>query len=503
MNPRSLSLASVSGLLLFASFPSIDLSLFAWIALVPLFAALKGQTARNAFLLGGLCGIVYFGGTVSWLAHTMHVHGNLAFIPSAVVTLILCSYLALYPALFAAALAHIGRHRTWAFFLAAPVLWTSFELARALLFGGFPWALLGYSQYTVLPVIQIADIAGVYGVSFLIVFFNSALAAFLDDRKQLLPLASALLLTALALGYGWFRLAGPTQGPRIRISVIQGNIEQDKKWDPAYQRETFAVYQRLTREALREHPDLVIWPETATPFYFGDADPAARTMTRELSDFVKTNKVPLLFGSATRDPALPTVLHNSAFLLSADGAVAGSYHKLHLVPFGEYVPFKNVLFFAGKMVQAEEDFEPGYDYPLLFLSVAGQQVPINTAICYEIIFPDLVRRFVRKGSRIITTITNDAWFGKTAAPFQHFSMAVFRAIENRVPVARAANTGISGFIDDRGRILSVSTIFSEDYRTSSISPCRALTFYTSYGDIFSYLCVLVSGAMLAKSWAKV
>ena len=503
MNRRSLSLASISGLLLFASFPSIDLSLFAWIALVPLFVALNGQTARNAFLLGGLCGIVFFAGTVNWMAHTMNVHGNLAFIPSAVITLILCAYLALYPALFAAALAHIGRRRKRAFFLSAPALWTSFELARALLFGGFPWALLGYSQYAVLPVIQVADITGVYGVSFLIVFFNSALAAFLNDRKQLLPLASALLLTAIALGYGWLRLAGPTQGPGIRISVIQGNIEQDKKWDPAYQRKTFAVYQRLTREALREHPDLVIWPETATPFYFGGADPAARSMTRELSGFVKANKVPLLFGSATQNPSTPAVLHNSAFLISADGSVAGSYHKLHLVPFGEYVPFRNVLFFVGKMVQAEGDFEPGYDYPLMFLSVAGQQVPINTAICYEIIFPDLVRRFVRKGSSIITTITNDAWFGKTAAPFQHFSMAVFRAIENRVPVARAANTGISGFIDDKGRILSASGIFSEDYRTSSVSPGGALTFYTAYGDIFSYLCVLVSGAILAKSLTKI
>ncbi len=503
MNWRSLAFASAAGLLLAASFPSIDIPLFAWIALVPLILALNGQTVRNALLLGGVCGIVYFAGTVYWVAHAMHEYGNLAVIPSAAVTLILCAYLAFYPALFAAALAHIGRHRSNILFLAAPALWTSLELARTLSFGGFPWALLGYSQYTVLPIIQVADITGVYGVSFLIVFFNSSLATFLDDRKQLLPLGSALVLTAIVLGYGWLRLAEPDLGPGIRISVIQGNIEQDRKWNPAYQRETFAVYQRLTREALKEHPDLVIWPETATPFYFGGGDPAARTMTTELSGFVKANKIPLLFGSATRGPALPAVLHNSAFLLSPDGTVAGSYRKLHLVPFGEYVPFKKVLLFAGKMVQTEEDFEPGRDYSLMPFFVAGHKVPINTVICYEIIFPDLVRRFVQKGSRIITTITNDAWFGETAAPYQHFSMAVFRAVENRVPVARAANTGISGFIDAKGHILSASGIFSEAQSTRNISPGLAPTLYTAYGDIFSYLCVLVSLAFLAKSRATV
>jgi apolipoprotein N-acyltransferase len=178
------------------------------------------------------------------------------------------------------------------------------------------------------------------------------------------------------------------------------------------------------------------------------------------------------------------------------------YHKLHLVPFGEYVPLKHVLFFVEKMVQAIGDFEAGNDYTVMTIAPRGpgsaNEVKLSTAICYEIIFPDLIRRFVDRGAAIITTITNDAWFGRTAAPYQHFSMAVFRAVENRVPVARAANTGVSGFIDAKGRILDTSAIFTEAHLTHTLALGGAKTFYTRYGDVFSYLCLLTSIFLLAK-----
>jgi len=494
MNGRALALASCSGLLLAASFPPVNLHLLAWIALVPLLVALDGQPAGRAFLLGGLSGVVCSGATVSWLAGSVHAYGGLPLLQSALINLILCAYLALYPALFGAALAQAMQHRPSMAVLAAPLLWTSLELARTYLFTGFPWLLLGYSQFAALPVIQIADITGVYGVSFLIVFVNAAITEALGEKRPV-PLVSAALVLVLVLGYGWMRLQSPDPSGGIVVSVIQGNIDQNRKWDPAYQRETFTTYLRLTRDALKSRPGLVLWPETSLPFYFRGSEPASQRMTAELTAFVKTNRVPLLVGSPTRDRARPDVFFNSAILLNEDGAVAASYRKLHLVPFGEYAPVKKIPFIGDSLVQAGGEFEPGGDYTLMSVSGSREETAFSTVICYEIIFPDLVRRFVKNGARIITTMTNDAWFGRTAAPYQHFSMAVFRAVENRVPVARAANTGISGFIDSKGRVLSSSTLFTEGHFTRTLAPGRTRTVYTAFGDLFSYLCVLTSLAL--------
>ena len=498
MNFRVTALAAFSGILLAVAFPTLDLHLLAWIALLPLFFALRGQSVKNGFWLGGTAGIVYFAGTVHWVTNSVHFYGGIPIVPASLITLLLCAYLALYPAVFGAAAVHIRKNHPSLFFVAAPALWTTLELARTYVFSGFPWSLLGYSQYLALPVIQIADITGVYGVSFLIVLINAALAEFIMNRKSYFGLLAALVTLMLVLGYGFVELRTPEQRSGMKVSVVQGNIEQDKKWDTAYQAETLAVYLRLTREALTEQPDLVIWPETAVPFYFSGVAPTDQAMTADLIAFVKQNRVPLLFGSPTYEvkPNRQIIGRNSAFLISADGLVAATYHKIHLVPFGEYVPLKNVLFFVEKMVQAIGDFQAGDEYTVMTVPVHGNGAhagaKLGTVICYEIIFPDLVRRFVDNGANVITTVTNDAWFGRTAAPYQHFSMAVFRAVENRVPVARAANTGISGFIDAQGHILAASGIFTRTHLTHTIIPGTEKTFYTRYGDVFSYLCVLAS-----------
>jgi len=214
--------------------------------------------------------------------------------------------------------------------------------------------------------------------------------------------------------------------------------------------------------------------------------------------------MPLLFGSPTYEvkPNRHIIGRNSAFLLSGDGRLEATYHKMHLVPFGEYVPLKKVLFFVEKMVQAIGDFQGGDEYTVMTVPYGEpndrKETKLSTVVCYEIIFPDLVRRFVKDGAAVLTTITNDAWFGRTAAPYQHFSMAVFRAVENHVPVARAANTGISGFIDAQGRVLETSAIFTEAELTRTLAPGTGKTFYTLYGDVFSYACVLFTMIMLAK-----
>ncbi len=509
MNCRSIALAVFSGVLLAVAFPALDLHLFAWIALLPLFLALRGKSVKHGFWLGWIAGIVYFAGTVYWVTNSVHFYGGVPIVPASLITLLLCAYLALYPAVFGAAAVHIRKKYPALFFIVAPALWTALELARTYVFSGFPWSLLGYSQYRALHVVQIADITGVYGVSFLIVLVNAALTEFIIDRRKYSGLITAAVVMALVLGYGSVRLRTPEGPDRITVSVVQGNIDQFKKWDPAFQAETIAVYARLTREAIERKPDLVIWPETATPFYFNGMYPIDQAMTAELASMVRKNRVPLLTGSPTYEvkPNRRIVGRNSAFLLSADGQVAATYHKMHLVPFGEYVPLKSFLFFVEKMVQAIGDFQAGDEYTVMMLPVQGNTahagVRLGTVICYEIIFPDLVRRFVDKGANVITTVTNDAWFGRTAAPYQHFSMAVFRAVENRVPIARAANTGISGFIDTKGNILVVSGIFTREHLTHTLIPGTEKTFYTRYGDLFAYACVIFSLLLTANIPKKI
>jgi apolipoprotein N-acyltransferase len=494
-------LSVLSGVLLSFSFPSVGLSVLAWLGLVPLLLALaKTDDPRTAFLLGGVAGLAFFGGTVFWVTNSIYFYGGIPLVPASLITLLLCAYLALYPALFGAGLVFIGSRVPRLRFVAAPVLWTALELARTYVFTGFPWSLLGYSQYTALPVIQIADIAGVYGVSFVIVLANAAIAAFINDRKRIIPLVSAFAAISIVLVYGVARLRAPGGADRIRVSVVQGNIEQDRKWDPAYQAEVLATYERITKDALTSKPDLVIWPETATPFYFNGSGPNM-VMSLDLISFVRKSGTPLLFGTPTYEvlPGRVVRLRNSAFLIYGNGTVLPPYHKIHLVPFGEYVPLKGLLFFVEKMVQAIGDFQPGWEHSVMTVPVVRgktvKDVRLSTVICYEIIFPDLVRQFVKNGAQVMTTVTNDAWFGRTAAPYQHFSMAVFRAVENRVPVARAANTGVSGFIDAQGRILGATMIFREAQDTKELVAGGIRTFYTEWGDVFAYLCCLAALAM--------
>jgi len=351
MTRRSLALSALSGLLLAASFPSLGYSFLAWFALVPLLFALRDQTVRTGLWLSGSFGLVFFCCTVYWVTNSVHFYGHVPLLPASLITLLLCVILALFIVPFGGALVHIRATHPRLLFLAAPALWVTLEYARTHLFSGFPWALLGYSQYRSLPVIQIADLLGVYGISFLIVLVNIGIAEVLADRKRYRPLLAAAIMTAVVIGYGYYRLNAPEGAGSIRIAVVQGNIEQDKKWDPSYQGEVIATYKRLTLRALEQRPDLVIWPETATPFYFGGSGDNEK-WTGDLRQFVRTMNTPLLFGSATYEvkPGRVIDLRNSAFLLDRDGATSAVYHKMHLVPYGEYIPMKKVLFFVEKLV---------------------------------------------------------------------------------------------------------------------------------------------------------
>lgn len=516
-------LAAISGILLPLSFPNFELAWVAWVALVPLHLAVSDLRARRALHVGWAAGLIAFVGIVWWVVTAMHVYGKMPLLPSYAVMVLLAGYLGLCVGIYAAGIVLIrSAYPAW-LALAAPALWVTLELIRTSLLSGFPWELLGYSQYRMLTVIQIADVTAVYGLSFLIVMVNVTLSELMN---HFIPIAAPragttppalpwkpVLGTGLAVGiallYGHMRLNDGSvnlSDQTVNIRLVQANIDQAHKWDAAYRRETLDRYDRLTKDG-GAGSDLIIWPEAATPFLYEQETP----YRAEVTALVQSQGIPLLFGS----PALrfygngKPYLLNSAYLLAGDGVIAGRYDKQHLVPFGEYIPLKSsLLFFLDKLVEGIGDFEAGREPTILTippkLAPSGAVLAATSAagarfgvmICYEVIFPDLVRRFADRGADFMVTITNDAWFGRSAAPAQHFSMVVFRAVENRTAFARAANTGISGFIDRDGRILEASPIFEERAMTGWLRVGNQPTFYSKYGDVFAYGCVIIAAVFL-------
>jgi len=499
---KDVILAVSSGLLPVLAFPSLNLYPIAFIALVPLLISLQGKDLKAAFYLGMISGFVYFLGTVYWVSHSMHVYGYIPIVVTLFAVVVLCMYLALYVGIFSLLFAYLKSGPQVPASLVAPLLWVSLEFLRTYALTGFPWSVLGYTQYEFLTLIQIADITGIYGVSFMVVAVSGMIFdIILCGRERSSrhpgagrPVAVSIVFTAaiiiFALVYGVAELNSKENGRKIKASVIQGNIPQDRKWDPEFQHDVMERYQKLTNEVNAENPDLIIWPESALPFIFGYQE----ALTRKVVDFQKQRGSYLLFGSVTGKGGnqASSKLANSAVLLSPEGDVVSTYDKMRLVPFGEYVPLKKFLPFIEKMVVAVGDFVPGKEYIVMNTPFAK----IGNLICYEIVFPGLVREFVDRGANVLVTITNDAWFGRTSAPYQNFSMAVFRAVENRVPVVRSANTGISGFIGPQGRIVNKSEIFVEASLTESVPIGKGKSIYTKVGDVFAWSCMAGSLLMI-------
>jgi apolipoprotein N-acyltransferase len=482
--------------------------------------SLRGTTLRRAFLLGLVTGLVYFAGTLYWITRVMVMYGDLQPWVAVLVNAALVAYLALFPALFALVTRRLAIAYGPRALVAAPVVWVATELGRTHLFTGFPWVLLGYSQTTVLPIAQLASVLGVFGVSMLVAGVSAALAAVMNAKtanaaknadlslRVLRPVRSWYLaqffsfgpihiafLTVLVVAiWGGRRIADDAltrSGDPIRIGMIQGNVSLRERSDAARVPIIFDNYLRMTRQAIGEGAQFVIWPESAAPFVFeNDRLSAARIRT-----LAQQARVPILLGSDQVTPAgkgVPTRYFNSAFLVRADGSTGGAYRKMHLVPFGEYVPMKRVFFFAAPLVEAVSDFSAGEEATLL--PIGGHR--ISTAICYEVVYPDLVRQFVTGGSELLTTITNDAWFGETSAPYQHFEQASMRAIEEGRYLVRSANTGISGIVDPYGRVLERTAIFQPAVLVGDARFLRESTFYARHGDVLPYASVAATVVLL-------
>lgn len=451
------------------------------------------QAARRGFLAGTLANLLL----VYWIAYTVAVQGKLGWFLGGLASLLVSAYMGVYISL-SAVFAHRLRTRfgtagLWGF----PVAWVCVEYARAVLFTGFPWLLLGYglSGHSLLR--QAADLAGVYGLGFLLTAANVCLyqAAARAGRGGrcgvFLHLAGAAAVALVLLAYGASGRPGGNgemPGRTVRVGIAQGGIDQSIKWDPSRQKETVGIYGDLTKEAKAKGAELIVWPETAAPFFYG-WEPEMSAMVDAIA---AENRAPIIFGAPWFDPSDGGKYFNSVFLLGEGGIPEGRYDKRHLVPFGEYIPLRGVLFFLRKLTEGEEDFSAGTG-PALF-TFRGE--PVGASVCYEAVFPRMIRASVREGAMWLVNVTNDAWFGDTVAPDQHLAMARMRSVEFRRPMVRAANSGISAIIDERGEIVADLGLFRKGTIVAGIRPGAGETAYAKTGELFAISCTIINILLL-------
>jgi apolipoprotein N-acyltransferase len=509
----------LSAVLQILIFPLPNLYILCWIAIVPLLVALlharqpetlqiragiKLLPARplQAFLLAYSCGVLWYAGTCYWIYNTMRQYGGVS-TPAAVGILILfCLYLAIYHGVFGLLISLLAGNSQFSrrALLIAPVLWVAVELARTRI-TGFPWDLLGITQVDNIPLAHVTTFTGVYGLSFEIMVVNAALAAaFLLRRKQRKFLLLAALGAAVVLQAGLW-LVPPALPTDHSARLVQENIPilQGSEWTKEYFDDTISDLNRISlvpgANQLR-HTDLIVWPESPAPFY--TTDPIFR---EAVSNVARQARAWALAGSvgtrnAAQSPQQVTQSYNSAALVNPRGEWVGRYDKMHLVPFGEYVPFKSIFGFAGGLSKEVGDFSPGESRAPL--QAGGDQ--LGVFICYESIFPDEVRQLAANGAQVLVNISNDGWYGDSGAYAQHLKQARMRAVENNRWLLRDTNTGVTAVIDPYGRIVAsaprkIRTVLDAPYALSNVT-----TFYTRHGDWFAYLCAIISlGALFMRA----
>jgi apolipoprotein N-acyltransferase len=413
----------------------------------------------------------------------------------------LCLAVALFPLVFGWATGRLVATFGTAGLLGAPFVWVATELLRAHTLFEFPWCLLGYSQHAFLPVIQVASVTAVYGVSFILVLSSSLLGyAVLEERppRRRAAVAAAVLVAGVTWTGGAWAMSRPVpETGRVVVGLVQGGIRQEDKWVPESALDNVDRHLELTAEAARRGARLVVWPESAVPFLY-DRDPGLAALLQET---VRAHGIHLLFGNDDLEgEGAARRLFVGAKLLSPEGRLTARYRKIHLVPFGEYVPLQPLFTFGGrfaaKLVQEVSDFSPGTE--AVTAVVDGHRV--GGYICYEAIFPGLVRRFAAGGAELLVNITNDAWYGTTSAPYQHLAMAAFRAVENRRYMVRAANTGITAAVDPWGRVLEPTRLFERTVLVREVPLVGGTTFYTRHGDLFARACAAIALSLVAASF---
>jgi apolipoprotein N-acyltransferase len=515
-------LCFLSAILLILSYPCFDFWPLVWVALIPMMWAFEDKLPAEAFRLAYYAGVVFFAGMFYWFI-SMHVTAGIPLFLAILAVGGMVGYLSLYFGLFGYGYALVRKRIPVFRYIFVPSLWVGLEFIRDRLFTGFGWASLGHSQYKFLPVIQIADITGVFGVSFFIVLINLVLLDtlknfFVEDksfkhRVMWVPLVSAALMSALVLGYGGWRCrAGAYAGEKtdITVAVVQGNIPQQMKWIPLNWPEIMERYLSLSKSVLKAKPDLIIWPETSFPGYLWESIHMFTDMQEAVRFWIRT---PILFGAVHQEGER---YYNSAFLMTAEGQVRKKHDKLHLVPFGEYVPFREQLPAVAALIPIL-DFQWG-QVPTLFpvtrrvkeaASVPGaggrsgerfETVPAyySVLICFEDTVTSVARALVLNGANLLVNITNDAWFLAEKAPWLHLQASVFQAVAHRRFLVRAANTGVTCFISSTGEVIKYvqdhkhKKVFVEGVATAGVRLLNHRSFYTVHGDVFAYLCLVLT-----------
>ena len=499
---RELLLAIVSGACLVLAFPPIDLLPAAFVALIPLFHVIRNVRSGgfwSGFRPGFVAGITFFLLLLYWLALLSSDQMDNPVVMSGPLFLLVLLQSA-YWGLFSAVAAFVDHRTRIPWFVVLPVLWVAFEQLRSLGVIGFTWGALGYAAVNVPRAIQFASVTGVFGVSLWLALSNALILEVTSARRRRGALALALaVVLLLPVLHGTLVLwgAGSGQGGKgagrsMRVAVIQPNISGETKWDARYKSESFETLGRLSLEAADRKPDLIVWPETAAPsylLYVPDDLALVAAVARQADTPILTGCPNLVPGSAKEGAGRPL---NSALLIGVDGIPRAAYSKTKLVPFGEAIPFETVIPFLKQVDFGEADFWPGSEH-VVFEHPDGA---FSVLICYESTFPRLARQFVAGGAELLVNITNDVWYGRSSMPFQHASMAIMRAVENRRSLARSANSGVSMLVDPYGRVMGRTAIFEEGFLVERLPVRSDMTIYARYGDVFPWGAALVGGLML-------
>jgi apolipoprotein N-acyltransferase len=483
MQKRNLFLAIISGVLLALSMPRPGIWPIAWVGLAPLIVALHNARARDAVLYGFIAGLVYFGAILYWIS----IFGYLPWILVAIKE-------SIFYAAFALAASRLLPGKTGLKgYLIVPSVWTALQWLRSLGTYGFTWGSFAHSQAANFVVLQLASVAGPWLIDFSICFINLAVAESVISSKRragTAAIASIAVIIVWSAGFAIIKTA-PRTNPNTKVAIIQGNVDQDVVPDLDYLADTYVKYSALSSKAVDGGAQVIVWPETTLPTEITDVGWGG-----VLSGLAAKSKATYIIGAyaPSSDPH-SALCYNSALCYGPDGECIGAYHKVRLVPFGEFVPLRNYLPFLDRYGIRSQDVLPGKSHDLIKTNIGK----IGISICFESLFADISRNETKSGARALYVITNDAWFERTSAAQEHLMMSKLRAVENRRYVVRGAATGISAIIDPYGRVQNDLGIFKRGIVCGEIEPLRVITPYTRFGDWLAYVCVLISTTAITVS----
>ncbi|MGM0441075.1 MAG: apolipoprotein N-acyltransferase [Elusimicrobiota bacterium] len=469
----------MSGVLYALIFPKFNFSFLSFFFLVPLLLYIfknPSESIKNIFFKSWIAGTICYIILLYWVFYPLWLSGA-GILGASAGVFFLALYLGLYWAVFGISIYYIKKNRFPLLIFLIPAFWIFLEFVRAHLLSGFPWLLAGYSLWKIPYLIQLADITGVYGISFLVVLINTVISLTIF-RKSLKPVLRGVPVFILVSFYP-FLGGNVNTGSSRRISILQGNISQYEKWNSDYEQNILDTYRNLHKKAVKFNPEIIVWPETSLPgVLLRDSDLV--NYMRELSE--NSGAVEIV-GSMEQDRER---IYNSAYSIKK-GKISSPYRKVHLTPFGEFIPFRSFFSLFIGVVNEIGDFHSGENIDIL---PAGD-FQAGTAICFESIFPYIAREFFKQGAQLYVNITNDGWFLDSAGPEQHFIHSVFRSVENRKYTVRAANTGISGIISPFGKIKQRTELMKAEVVNGTVYTSNQKTFYTKYGDVFVYFCIII------------